>query len=493
MQTLKTPAAGIRRPVPYERHGVDTLPEDVRSSTPVTFFVIMCGTSFNLGSIVYGWLPVSLGLGLADALTAITAGTLAGMVLVTPLIAIGTQTATNNSTSSGAEFGVRGRLIGSALGQALMLVATAVGVWASGGVLVAAAVRLLHTPAGTGALAVGYAVLTLASIAIALYGYYALVRAARILAVAGILVTVLMLVAFAGHLHPGYHPSYRGGSLALGSFGPTWLLAALAAGTGSVMAQCTQFGDWSRYVSARRYPPRRLLPLALLAVAIGYIVPPAIGALVATAFKDPSGPFPANLVAAAPAWYAWVLIPAGLLLGLGWSASTIYSAGLDLDALIARPARAVATAVMSVAAFGLILAGLAWDAGSALSDASVLLLAVSAPWAAVVGVGYLRRRGRYLVDDLQVWNRGERDGAYWYRSGWNPAAIIAWAAGSAWGLLAVRTTLYTGPVAGVAGGVDLSFGGSFLIAAAAYTVLEALSFPGSRVRQQAPARAATRP
>jgi purine-cytosine permease-like protein len=37
------------------------------------------------------------------------AGTLIGLIPIAPLIVIGSKTATNNSTSSGAHFGVRGR------------------------------------------------------------------------------------------------------------------------------------------------------------------------------------------------------------------------------------------------------------------------------------------------------------------------------------------------------------------------------------------------
>ena len=50
------------------------------------------------------------------------------------------------------------------------------------------------------------------------------------------------------------------------------------------------------------------------------------------------------------------------------------------------------------------------------------------------------------------------------------ARVGAWAAGSAFGLLAVPTELYTGPLANLAGGVDLSLAGSALVAAAVYLI-----------------------
>ena len=466
MQTLTGDAISGRPPLWYEQHGVGTIPEADRRWTPWTFAVIMMGTSYNLDSIVYGWLPISLGLGFTAAFTAIVAGTLAGMILVIPLILIGARTATNNATASGAEFGIYGRVIGSGLGQALMLVGAAVGVWASGGVLVDVAARLWHTPTGNWALAAAYAILTLLSVAIAMFGFHALRRASWVMTFGGILFIALMVVAFGGHLHPGYRGA---GYYALGTFRATWLLAALAAGTGSVVGQCTQFGDWTRYISARRYPASKLLPPALLAIAAGYIVPLTIGALVTTAFRQPAALLPQALASAAPGWYAAILVPGALLLGLGWSASTIYSAGLDLDALIPGPRRMIATAAASIAAIALILTGLAWNASSALSTLSVLLLAVTAPWAAVVGAGYVARRGSYEVSDLQVWNeRRQGEGtAYWYRRGWNWPAVTAWAAGSAWGLLTVQTTLYKGPLASVGGGVA----GAFIIAALVYGLL----------------------
>jgi purine-cytosine permease-like protein len=283
---------------------------------------------------------------------------------------------------------------------------------------------------------------------------------------------VAMVPAFAGHLHPGY----RGGPYVLGGAVNTWLLAALTVGVGGVMMMATMLGDWTRYIPARRYPPARLLPVALAAIAVSYIVPMAIGALVTTAFRNPYAPFPQSLVASAPGWYAAVLVPMALLGGLVFTGSNLYSTGLDLSAIAARLTRARATTIMSVLCLGLVLAGtLAWRPSASLTAVTLLLLAVTGPWAAVIGVGYLRCRGAYLEDALQVFNQRRRGGAYWFARGWHPAAVAAWAAGAVFGLLSVQTTLYSGPLAGIAGGVDVSFAGSFLLAAAVYLLAEKVS------------------
>jgi purine-cytosine permease-like protein len=467
-------------PVAFEELGVDRIPEEKRRATPWTFFAVCNGASQNLGSVVFGWLPITFGLGLQAAVTSIVVGTLIGLIPMAPLLLIGSRAATNNPTASGGAFGVRGRLIGSALGLTLMLVFTALAIWVGGGVLVSASARLLHTPAGTGALVFSYVALTVASIVIAFWGFHLLVAVTRWLMVFGLVTILAMPFAFGGHLHLGY----AGGHYALGSLTATWVLSVLAVGVGQVMAMATVMGDWTRYVSSDRHPPRRLLPVALLAVAVSFIVPEGIGAVVTTAFRNPGGSsFAASLVAASPGWYAWVLVLMALVGGLGWSASSIYSAGLDLDAILGRRERAQATVVASVASVALVLTGLlAWDASGSLTAITLILLAVSAPWAAVIGVDYLRRRGQYDADDLQVFNRRQRGGDYWYAAGWNLRAVAAWAIGCAFGLLTVQTTLVTGPWARIVGGTGAGFAIAFIVAGALYAVLEAIAARGAASR-----------
>jgi cytosine/uracil/thiamine/allantoin permease len=92
---------------------------------------------------------------------------------------------------------------------------------------------------------------------------------------------------------------------------------------------------------------------------------------------------------------------------------------------------------------------------------------------------FVARRGRYDPHDLQAFNEGRRGGRYWFTGGWNLRAMAAWAAGSAFGLCAVSTSLYTGPLADLADGIDVSLAGSALVAAAVY-VLALLISPEER-------------
>ncbi|MRT44504.1 cytosine permease, partial [Xylella fastidiosa subsp. multiplex] len=74
---------------------------------------ILLGSNLCLGVIIFGWLPPSFGLDWWGSLSSIVVGTVAGTALTAPLALISLRTATNLSTSSGAQFGVRGRLVGS--------------------------------------------------------------------------------------------------------------------------------------------------------------------------------------------------------------------------------------------------------------------------------------------------------------------------------------------------------------------------------------------
>ncbi len=288
---VPTDAAELRSAPQFERIGVERIDEDAQASKPWTFFALFIGGSVGLGNILFGWIPITLGLGIWGAVSSMVVGTLIALPLIVPLIVIGSRTATNNSTASGAHFGVRGRLVGSFVGLMIMIVFTAVSIWAGGQAVVGVLARLFDTPAGDGALAIAYAAVAILVVLIAVYGYHLLMRATTLLAVFGGLIAVLMLAAFAGDLNL----SYSGGGYFLGSFWKTWLLAVTISISG-VLVQSTIMGDWTRYISPSRYPSSKLVPIASLGIFLGLTVPPSIGALVAVTFADPFADFVPSLI-----------------------------------------------------------------------------------------------------------------------------------------------------------------------------------------------------
>jgi purine-cytosine permease-like protein len=449
----------------FERNGVDRVPEHDRTSTPGTFFVIFIGGSVGLGAVSFGWVGLGFQLGLWATISAIAVGTAVGVALLVPLVLIGSKTATNNATSSGAMFGVRGRLIGSGIGLLTCLVSVALTVWTSGSAGVAVAGRLLGLPDSLGAQAVTYALVAAVSAAVAIWGYKWLVRATAIIFAVGGALMVLMPFAFAGRINWGY----AGGEPVLGTFWATWLLVAVTVGVGGALVVCTIIGDWTRYISSERHPARSLAPVAALALFLGFAVPAAIGAIVATAFTDPAAPFPVSLAAESPLWYAVPLLPFAVLGGVGLVAQSLYSAGLDLEALVVRISRARATVIIAVVGVVLVYLGLLAPTIQGAIGAALLVLAeLSAPWAVIVAIGYLRARGRFDPDDLQVFNRRDTGGRYWYSGGWNWPAIVAWIAGSIAGLLTIQTLVFSGPLSGIAAGVDVSVLLGAVVAAVIY-------------------------
>ena len=79
-----------------------------------------------------------------------------------------------------------------------------------------------------------------------------------------------------------------------------------------------------------------------------------------------------------------------------------------------------------------------------------------------------------------------RHGRYWFTRGWNVPAVLAWIAGSTFGVLSVNTDLVAGPLADIAGGVDVSALGSGAVAALVY--LTAVAVVPARVDPQRPPR-----
>src|SRR5262245_14479895 len=229
-----------------EETGVEFIPEGERDSRPANLAAVFFGGNLAFSVIVFGWLPITFGLGWWSTVTASAAGLAIGTLATAPLALLGPRTGTNNTVSSGAHFGVTGRLIGSALTLFFALAYAAIAVWTSGDALVASAHRLLGTPTGDGALAVGYALIGAEIAIVALYGHGTVVALQKLVVpvVGGLL--LLGLVAFGGAFDPGY----AGGDYVLGSFWPTWMLAVAVAAAGP-LSYARSRGDWRRRFARR--------------------------------------------------------------------------------------------------------------------------------------------------------------------------------------------------------------------------------------------------
>jgi purine-cytosine permease-like protein len=458
-----------------ETRGVEMVPEAERSARPRDIFWIGIGGNLAFSIVLFGWLPLTFGLGWWSTVTSMLVGYAIGALLVTPMGLLGPRTGSNNSVASGAQFGVLGRLVGSVIGLLIALCYVALAIWAGGQAIVAPAARLLGTPDSTLAYALGYAAVAIAVAVIAIYGFQLLERAQKLLVPTVGLLTLTGFIAFAGDFDPGF----GGGDYVLGSFWATWTLSVVLAVSGPV-SYCTSVGDWTRYVS-RRHGDRRTAGAVFGGMFLGALLPALLGAFIGVAIGvRADDDFVSSVVAAAPAWYVLPILLNGLVGSCGQASITLYSSGLDLDAVFPRLSRVGCTTVMTLVCLALVYLGaFAWDAEESVIAFALLLTAVATPWMGVTLVGFALSRGRYNAQDLQVFNERRRGGVYWFTGGWNPRAVVAWALGSTIGLLCSATTIFTGPLANIAGGVDLSFVAGMITAAVGYLVIRAL-FPETR-------------
>ena len=471
-ETVAAPVHGAPdRAGRIESRGVEHIPESERDSRPANLAAVFLGGNLAFSVIVFGWLPITFGLGWWSAVSASVVGLALGTLVTAPLALLGPRTGTTNPVSSGAYFGVNGRLIGSGLTLAFALAFVAISVWTGGDALVASAARLLGTPAGDGALAVGYALITAGIVAVALFGHGTVVALQKALVPLVGLLLLAGIPAFAG----GFDASYAGGGYVLGGFWATWMLTVVVAAAGPI-SYAPSLGDYTRRISHERHGDRRVLAAAAAGVFGGLLVTTLFGAFTAVTFVDPGDSYVLDLVGGAPGWYVLPILLIGLAGSVGQGAINLYATGLDMESLVPRLKRVQTTLITSVVAVALVFLGtFALDAVDSITAMTLVLNVLAAPWVAILLTGFLHRR-TYDPHDLQVFNERRSGGRYWFTGGWNLRALTAWAAGSALGLLTVNTTLYAGPLAEVAGGVDVSLIGSGLLAAAVYA-LALIAFP----------------
>ena len=203
---------------------------------------------------------------------------------------------------------------------------------------------------------------------------------------------------------------------------------------------------------------------------VGVMLPSLFGAFTAMTFANPTDSYLDDLVAAAPGWYVLPIVIISLLGGLSQGVLCVYASGLDLEGLAPQLKRTQTTTITAAVAIVLLYLGVfVFDAVESVTAMTVALNAVITPWVAILAIGALRTK-TYDPVDLQAFAHGVKGGRYWFTAGWNLPAVLAWTAGAVFGVLAVNTTLYVGPLADIAGGVDLSTIGSAAIAGLIYVV-----------------------
>ncbi|MFM8595931.1 MAG: purine-cytosine permease family protein [Candidatus Nanopelagicaceae bacterium] len=443
-----------------EERGVETVPDNERTAQPKSLITVFLGANLSLSVMVFGWLAVLYGLGWWQSVSAILVGTFLGALFVARSALLGWKAATNNSVASGAYFGVKGRLIASLVGLLLCLQYVALTVWTGGEMFSAGIARLTNSKVTNLEISIGYTLIGIAIVLIAIYGYQVIVNVNRWI-IPGMLILILLSVfAFSSK----FDASYAGDAsvYALGKFWPTWLLAVLTCGAAGPISYVTQTGDWARYISASK-SEKEIVKNTFLAMVIGLAIPTLFGAFIAVAAFDENS-FSAGFVASAPNWLLIPLLLIALGGSLGQGAINLYSMGLDLDAILPKFKRSQTTSLVALISIALVFIGkFVYDAENAVTNSVLFLTVIATAWVSITLYMYAKTNGEFDQNSLQIFNTGKTGGAYWYQSGWNFRMIFAWLIGSLVGILSISSVDYVGPISNALKGIDLSIPASAIV------------------------------
>ncbi|MDR6232328.1 purine-cytosine permease-like protein [Pseudomonas psychrotolerans] len=443
-----------------------------------------------------GSFPILFGLSFQAGVLAIVAGVLCGALILAPMGLFGALNGTNNAVSSGAHFGVHGRIVGSFLSLLTAIAFFSLSVWSSGDALVGGAQRLVGLPENALTLGLAYGLFAVLVLTVCLYGFRFMLWVNKIAVVSASLLFLLGIPAFAGGFDAGY-----AGSLQLGQpgFWAAFVGAALVAMSNPVSFGAF-LGDWSRYIP--RQTPRLRILLAVIAAQAATLIPFLFGlataSLVAVRAPDyiAQNNYVGGLLAIAPTWYFLPVCLLAVIGGLSTGTTALYGTGLDLSSVLPRLlTRVRATLLIGLAAIAFIFIGrFSFNLVQSVSTFAVLIVTCTSPWMVIMILGLLVRRGFYCPDDLQVFTRGERGGRYWFHHGWNWRGLGAWIPSALLGLAFVNLPgQFVGPLGELAGGIDLSLPLSLGSAALLYLVLLQLFPEPAAVYGPAGARRPRRP
>jgi purine-cytosine permease-like protein len=437
-----------------ESRGIDMIPEIERKSKPIELFTVFFGPQFGYGNMLFGALAIAFGLGWWAAFTAITAGSIVGSLVFLAVTPVSPKTGTNTQVSSGASFGVRGRLLGSAITWFIAIGFFIILVYTSGQAIIYTFNRWFGTSTGHLALSLAMIGVLIVTCVAAVLGHRTLERANRGVTIAAIIVGFAVFAVFAPKFHVVHGANYL-----LGSFWPTWFLSATTAA--SLPISWGPFvGDYGRYIPTDA-SSREVNTYGFLGIFLGCWLAMLAAAFAATAFVKDAGNFVQGITNTAPSWFLLpMLIVLGLTSNISSAAMSLYNAALDIGSwpFFFKMKRWHIATGLSVIVFGLTyLVVVATNFLASLEAFVTIMVAVATPWMVIVGIHYVMNRGRYTPEDLHTFAIPGARGSYWYTSGLNPRALFAWACGVLLALLFSTTSLFTGSLESSVKGVDLSW------------------------------------
>lgn len=404
-----------------ETEGVDTIPEEQRNRGFWQIFVIWAGFAIVITNFLLGSLTVNAGLTVGFAAAVIS------IVVVGVIVYFGTKIAasegTAGTTAMRAPFGIRGRVIPS-----LAMVIATVGWFGVQTGIVASSTQQILRNFGVSLpfwLLAGVLGIVMASVAIVGYDWIEWLNriAVPVMTLLLVLVIYQIVTNFGVELSGGSGMSFWAALNVFPAATAAYLLVAM---------------DYGRYGDAS--DPTSVSWAASLAWIIFAVALAGIGILAAAAAGT------------------WDPVQIMLELGLGsvgllllvagsWTTNVtnVYAGGMALTQITGMN-RASMTTVTGLAGTALAIGGIYSISGiqSFLEALTITLV----PTTGILLAHYYFFEQCFDADELF-----NIDGEYWYLSGWNPTAVVAWLVGAVFTVLSPGWTVPALSSAIIAGGI----------------------------------------
>ncbi len=319
-----------------ETFGVEQIPDHERNATPVDLFRMIFGGANTFATAVLGSFPVLFGLSFQAGVWAIVLGVTLGALILAPMGLFGPLNGTNNAVSSGAHFGVHGRIVGSFLSLLTAIAFFSLSVWSSGDALVGGAQRLVGLPESDLTLGLAYGLFAVLVLIVCIYGFRFMLLVNKIAVWAASLLFLLGLFAFAGPFDAAY-----AGTVQLGQpgFWAAFIGAALLAMSNPVSFGAF-LGDWARYIPRQTSQAR--IMLAVIGAQLATLVPFLFGLATATivAVRAPdyiaANNYVGGLLAVSPGWFFLPVCLIAVIGGMSTGTTSLYGTGLDMSSVFPR-------------------------------------------------------------------------------------------------------------------------------------------------------------
>jgi purine-cytosine permease-like protein len=425
-----------------EKHTIGYVPPGDRHGRVRDLFTLWFGTNIAPLPVVTGAAGVTVfGLDLFWCIVAIIVGHLVGGVFMALHSAQGPQMGIPQMIQSRGQFGSYGALIVVVIAAVMYLAFFASNIVLAG--------QSLHGIIETVPVSVGIILGALGSGLICVIGYrfiHTLNKIATWVLGAGIVIAIGAIFA------QGVPATFW----SQGSYTTAGFLATVSLGALWQIAFAPYVSDYSRYLPAN-VGVRATFTATYLGCTLGSILPFVFGAVVALAMTS-GGDVMAG-VSETTGLLGPMLLVLFLMSVISHNALNLYGTVLSMITCAqtfvarwvptARTRIVLSATVMVVSAYFAI--GVSGNFISHFVDIVLALLVVLVPWTAINLIDfYLIHRGNYDLDSIFA-----ADGGIYGR--FNDKAIVAYVIGILVQIPFMNTPLYTGPVAGLLGGADLSW------------------------------------